>query len=186
MVLKANLELLVDEIGAEIKTLHDVWLPIGGKFGIQDNEINAYGRLSWIDNTNTQDLGNSGVTTLNRNAGGWVLPFDIKLKKMTVFHRNDNADAEAWGWVIASQSKVPASNTVTSTIILNETTDNGGVGFRNYTNIQNQQTILDLSGLANNTITADDLLILGVDCPSAGTSRNVEIFGGYILAERVS
>lgn len=164
--------------------------PLSGQFLLDPNEINGWGAVGPYDNSNNQDLGNSQVTNFNRLAGGLCFPFDVTIDRLYAFHRNNNGSAQAWGWVLASMTKTPGSNTVATNIILNEVTENAGVGPRDYQNNQNQLTDIDLDSLglsvAQRTLTAGDVLVLAVDAPTAVTTNYwVQIQSGYIQLSRV-
>ena len=159
---------------------------LGGSFLLDPNEISGWSHRGTVNDINTMKLGNSQATDLSRFAGGLMFPFDVRLKRFQCFHHNSNAAARAWGWVIAHQTKdaTPAagSNNCSTTIILNEVTDNGGVGPRNYLNNVNQQTDLSFDVV----IPAGDIIVLAVDAPTATTADHyVNILGGYFLFERV-
>lgn len=162
---------------------------VSGSFLLDPNEICGWGVRGPVDDALTTDLGNSQATNPARTAGGYMYPFDVKVKAFRAFHRNSNAVAEAWGWVIFSQNKAATtssgSNTRTSTIWLNEVTDNAGVGPRNYLNNTNQLTDIDLTSL-NIVVPAGDILGIGVDAPTANdTNYYVDVMAGYFLLERV-
>ncbi len=163
-------------------------VPLGGQFRLDtnNNEINGWGSVGPVDDSNTQQIGAVGDTTLSRNAGGIVFPFDVHLRRFYVWHRNNNADAQPWGWVIHRQVKTAASNTVSTTYVLDEVADNGGTGPRDYGNNTNQLADIDLTAVtAAQNIPAGEMIGLGVAAPTAGVNqRNVQIQGGYLLFER--
>lgn len=157
-----------------------------GRFLLDPNEVNGFGQGGFTDETLSRDLGNADATTLTRLSGGFMFPYDIRLDKFRVWHRNNNNSAEAWGWVISKQAKTAGSNAVTTTFIVHEAQSNGNVGPRNYLNTQNQFTDLDLSGLANNTLAAGEVLTIGVAAPTANTTNYyVECMSGMISANRI-
>lgn len=86
---------LSQAIGIDIKKLKTFEKNIGGQYLLDPNEINGLGQLGFTDNTNSLDLGNVGAANLNRNTGGFCFPFDVKIKRLYVWHKNSNADAEA-------------------------------------------------------------------------------------------
>lgn len=171
-----------DQLLEMVKLVPIVW-PLGGEILLDPNEHCGWGPRGPFDDRQTQDLGNVGAN-LNRNAGGLSFPFDVQLSRFRAWHRNSNADAQAWGWRIAVQQKTAASNAVTSSDILNQVSDNGGAGPNDYGNNQNQLT--DVTFATPTTITAGDVLVLGVEAPTANTTnRYVQIQSGYLLLERV-
>ncbi len=163
----------------------EIWWPLGGQFLLDPNEINGWGVVGPLDDSNTQDLGNVGAAPA-RTAGGIVFPFDVHLRRFLSWHRVNNAAAEAWGWVLFHQQKTAASNAVTSNYILDEVADNGGTGPRDYGNNQNQFSDIDLSGVAAaQDIPAGNVITLGVAAPTANTTNYfVQIQAGYLLLER--
>ena len=167
-----------------------LWWPLGGQFRLDTvaNEINGWGSVGPVDDSNTQQIGAVGDVTLSRNAGGLVFPFDVHLRRFYTWHRNNNGDAQPWGWVIHRMVKNAGSNTVSSTYVLDEVADNGGTGPRNYGNGQTQLTDIDLTAVtAAQNIPAGETIGLGVAAPTAGTSqRFVQIHSGYMLFEIVA
>ena len=156
---------------------------LGGQFLLDPNEMNGWGQLGPIDNTNALDLGNVGAANTNRNAGGLVFPFDIKINRLYAWHKDSNNSAEPWGWIMFAQQKNAGSNTVTTTYILDEVADNGGTGPRDYNN-NNQLT--DLSFTTGNILPAGEVLVLGVAAPTAvGTNYYVQIQSGFLELERI-
>ena len=185
MSLQARLTSLISAIGQRSKENREDIYPLGGQFLLDPNEFNGWGNNGPIDNSNTQDLGNVAVANPNRNAGGISFPWDVDLLGFFAWHRNSNGAAEAWGWRIGMQTKNAGSNTVSWVDVISEVADNGGVGPRNYSNNQNQQTSIDLSVLTNNVLTAGDVLVLGVEAPTANTTNYfVQIHSGYLHFRR--
>ncbi|MEM1225953.1 MAG: hypothetical protein AAGJ40_09650 [Planctomycetota bacterium] len=186
MPLQTELASLASTIGVDVGKLLTIAYPLGGQFLLDPNEINGWGGTGPIDNTNSQDLGNVGVANFNRLAGGFCFPFDVQVKRLYVHHRNNNANAQAWGWVIGHSVKTPPGNGITTTYVLDEVADNAGVGPRDYGNNQNQLTDIDLSAAANNNVPSGSILTLAVAAPTAvGTNYYVQIASGYIELERV-
>jgi len=170
-------------VAAQFNAIPNIHFPLGGQFLLDPNEYNGWGILGPYDNTNSQDLGNVGAVP-NRLAGGLVYPFDVKVKRLYAWHYNNNADAQAWGWKLLRQVKTPNSNTVSSVNIMAEVADNGGVGPRDYGNTRNQITDIDLSASA--TVPAGEIIVLGVEAPTAvTTNRYVRVMSGYLELERV-
>lgn len=158
---------------------------IWGQFLLDPNEFNAWGQIGYGDNTNSQDLGNVGAE-ITRLAGGIMYPFDVQLLSFKAFHRNSNANAQAWGWRLARQVKNGGSNTVSFNDIIRECTGAGAtaVAPRDYGNNTTQYTNIDLSATA--TVPAGEVIILGVEAPTANTTNYyVQVFGGYLYLERV-
>lgn len=188
MTLQSRLSDLITSVKGAFTKLEDreVIFTLGGQFLADPNEINGWGVLGPYDNSNTQDLGNSQVTSLNRVAGGICFPYDVEITRMYAWHYNSSAALQPWGWVLASQEKVAGSNTQTTTIILNEVTANNGVGPRDYGDTQNQLTDIDFTGLPNKVIPAGHTIILGLDSPTAnGTNYYSRILSGYLSFRRV-
>lgn len=176
--------------GLDIVKLVPIIIPISGQFLLDPNEINGWGAIGIFDNTNTQDLGNVGANALNRNAGGICFPFDVRIKRLAGWHRNNNAAAQAWGWVLARQSKTPSSNATSNIFMLDESVDRGA-GFegqfnlRDYGNNQNQFT--DLTNFNNDVIPAFEVIVLGVGAPTAvTTNRYVQVQSMFLEFERLT
>lgn len=158
--------------------------PLGGQFLLDSDEVNGWGPIGPYDDTNNQDLGDAGVVTPNRVSGGLCFPFDVKIKRFYVWHQNSSASAEAWGWRLFTQQKVDGSNVVTSIDMVNEVSEGGGVGPRNYLSTVTQLT--DITFTENNTLTAGHVLGLGVSSPTAVTTNYyVRLMSGYIEFERI-
>ncbi len=161
----------------------EILFPRGGQFLLDPNEFNGWGTIGPYDNSNTQDLGNTGGG-INRTAGGLVFPYDVQLERMYAWHQNNNATAQAWGWRIARQAKTAGANTVTSTDILTEVADNAGVGPRDYLSTANQLTDLDLT--TTDLVPAGEVIVLGVESPTAvGTNYYVRLMSGFLQMRRI-
>lgn len=160
--------------------------PVSGSFLIDPAEINGFGSRGWNDEAYTIDLGDTGATSLARIFGGYIFPFDVKLKRFYAYHRNNSALVEAWGWVVASQTKdattTTSSNGSTTYIHLHEVNDNGGVGPRNY-----GSTISNLTDISFDvTIPAFDTLGIAVDAPTAAAANYyVDIMSGFLELELI-
>lgn len=163
-------------------------MPFGGQFLLNPNEYNGWGSIGAGDNTNTQDLGNVGAS-LSRYAGGFLFPFDVELVSFQAWHRNSNAAALPWGWVISKQLKVDNSNSVTTQFILDESTVRAsvlnGLGLRNYLSNSNQYTEFDFS---NDSIIIEkgQILNLSIGAPTAITTNYyVQVMGGVFTFKKV-
>jgi len=157
-----------------------------GQYLCDPNEINGWGVIGFTDNTNSQDLGNVGANNLSRIAGGLSYPFDVRIKRFHAWHQNNNGEILPWGWVMFRQQKNAASNTVTTTFMLDESFDRGTgqFGLRNYGNTTTQLT--DITSFVNDVIPAGDIIGLGVGSPTAvTTNRYVRVMSGYIELERI-
>lgn len=169
--------------GLDLVKLVPIIFPLGGQFLADPNEHNGWGAIGPYDNSNTQDLGNVGTNT-NRVAGGLCFPFDVKLNRFYAWHRNNNVAVEPWGWRIGRQLKTADSNTVSRTSILDEVGDNAGVGPRDYASTENKLVDINLS--ANPAIPAGEVVVLGIESPTAvTTNRYVQIMSGFFEFERV-
>lgn len=158
--------------------------PLGGRFLLDPNEFNAWGSIGPYDDTNSQDLGNVGDTTPARAAGGICFPFDVEIQRFYMWHYNSSASAQAWGWRMLRQEKQDASNAQVSVDLLNEVTANAGVGPRDYGDTTTQLTDIDLS--ANAAIPAGQVIVLGVEAPTApSTNYYVNVMAGYLEFTRV-
>jgi len=156
-----------------------------GQFLCDPNEYNGWGPIGFVDNTNSQDLGNVGAA-ISRVAGGFSFPFDVRLKRFEAWHQNNNNDLQAWGWRIASQSKNANSNTVTFNDLLRECVGDGAtaVAPRNYGNTTTQRT--EIPFVNSDVIPAGDVVVLGVEAPTAvTTNRYVRVMSGFFEFERV-
>ena len=157
-----------------------------GRFLLDPNEVNGFGYRGFTDEVLAFDVGEATAGSLNRNAGGFSYPWDMTLREFRVQHRNSNAAAIGWGWVIAIVSKTAGTNAQTTTFVVHELQDNAGVGPRDYANNTNQETVIDLSSLPNNVLSAGDVLFIGVatDATAPTTNYYVECMSGYIHMER--
>ena len=166
----------------EVLKLMPLFKDLGGQFLLDPNEFNGYGVLGPFDNVNSQDLGNVGAA-VNRLAGGFVFPFDVKLTRFFAWHYNSNAAAQAWGWRIARQAKTADSNVVANVDLLAEVADNGGTGPRDYGNTITRLTDITFVG---DTIPAGEVVVLGVESPTANaTNYYARILAGYLQFQRV-
>lgn len=181
-------DIVITDTNAQPLKSNDRYFPVnwGGQFLLDPNEINGWGVVGFVDDTNNQDLADADATTLTRISGGLRFPFDVRLLRFDVWHRNNSAEAEAWGWVIGKQMKVDASTTQTSTIFLHEVNDNGGVGPRDYGDTINHHTDIDLSNNADAVITAGEVIVVGVASPTAvAENRYVQVMTGLLELERL-
>lgn len=163
-------------------------MPFGGQFLLEPNEINGWGSIGAGDDTNTQDLNDVGAT-LSRFAGGFIFPFDVKLKSFQAWHRNSNATALPWGWVISKQLKVNNSTGVTTEFILDESTIRAsvlnGLGLRNYLNTNSQYSEFDFND-DNIIIEKGQVVNLGVGAPTAITTNYyVQVMAGAFTFEKI-
>jgi hypothetical protein len=157
-----------------------------GQFLLDPNEVNGWGVQGFVDNINAQDLGNLGAANLSRVSGGFVFPFDVRIKRISAWHRNSNNSAEAWGWVVYRQQKTNASNAIVTTFMLDESFDrgNGQLNLRDYGNNQNQFS--DLTSFVNDVIPAFELIGIAVGAPTANTTNYyVQVYGGMVEFERI-
>lgn len=179
-----NFVAAINEVNDRANTIIE---KIGGQLLFDPNEINGWGVVGPIDDTNAQDLGDVGAANLSRLAGGISYPFDVRIERFYAWHQNNNADAQAWGWVLAKQEKQSNSNTVATDYVLDEVADNAGVGPRDYSSTVTQLTDIDLSSATNNVIPAGEVLTLGAAAPTAvTTNRYVRVMSGYLHFTRVS
>lgn len=162
---------------------------IGGQFFLDTGEYNGWGVLGAVDETNNQDLGNVGASSLSRIAGGIMYPFDVRIKRLRLVHANNNANAIAFGWAIAKLTKNNSSNTQTTEWLYDEAFDrtaNGvpnGNGLRNYLNNTNQITDISLDVI----VEAGKVICLMAGSPSGNgdTNRYVRVQSGYFEFERL-
>ena len=188
---------LIDQIAAErvgvtgkvtaedLVKLVPIVVHLGGQFLADPNEFNGWGVIGPFDDTNAQDLGNVGAA-VNRVAGGYVWPFDLRLKRFYAWHRDNNTQVEPWGWRLVRQAKTDNSNTVTNVDMLREVTGVGatGIGPRDYPNTNNQLT--DVTTFADDVLPAGETLVLGIETPTADTTnRYVQVMSGFLAFERV-
>jgi len=185
-ITETELKGFADHLGDQVKQLAVNVVDISGQFLLDPNEINGWGAIGMHDNTNSQDLGNVNAANWVRTSGGFRRPYDIQLLSLEADTYNTNAAAHAWGWAMARQLKTGGSNTVSTTMIINEAIDNGGAGLRDYGNNQNQKTLIDLSANANALVPAGEIVVLGVAAPTAGTTNYyVRVMSGFISYRRV-
>lgn len=159
-----------------------------GQFLLDPNEYNGWGAQGFVDNSNTADLGNVGAANLDRNAGGFFFPFPVKLTGFYASHKNSNGAALAWGWCFYYQTKTAGSNTVTTTFLRDESFNRGDgfFGLRDYSNTQNQETLLSASDFVDTIIPANTVIGVCVGAPTALTTNYyAQVFGGYFQFDRV-
>jgi len=156
-----------------------------GAWLLDPNEHNGWGPRGFVDEANTQDLGNVGAD-YSRVAGGFMYPFDVKILGFKAKHYNSNATAHAWGWRLGYHTWTDSSNVVNTTNLLQEVADNAGVGPRNYLSTTTKGTDLDLS--ANGWVMpAGAVLTVGIEAPTAeATNYYVNVMSGFLLLERVN
>lgn len=177
----------VNALLSKIDELSRFVFPIGGRFLLDPNEFNAWGIQGPYDDTNSQDLGDVGDTTPARVAGGVTFPYDVEIINFHAYHRNNNGGALPWGWRIFKQTKLATpgagSSDVTAVDVLNQINENGGTPPNDYGNTITQKTEIDFT---NVTLTAGEILVLGVESPTAiATNNYVEIFSGFIQFKRI-
>jgi len=184
--LETQLNDLTAEAAQDAGRMHVEYFDLGGQFLCDPNEINGWGAQGPFDNVNSQDLGNSGATALSWIAGGFERPFNIQLRRMVAWHRNNNNAVLPWGWVVAHQTKTADSNAQVTNMVLQEVNNNGGVGPRDYGDNVSQRTDLDLTGLPNSLVPAGNVVVIAVDSPTAvTTNRYVQVMSGWIEYKRV-
>lgn len=161
--------------------------PLGGQYRVRDNQTSGWGTVGPVDDSNTQNLGGMASTNLSRLAGGYMYPYNVRLRSMYAEHRNSSALIEPWGWVIFLQKKTPGTNNRVTTFLVHEPNDNGGVGPRNYGNNTNQSSSIDLTAItAAQDIAPQTLIGLGVATPTtANPDLWVQVMAGYLELERV-
>ena len=161
---------------------------LGSRYLLDPNEINIMGQFGEIDTAHTLDGGNIGSLTWNRLAGGYSFPWDGRLRRFYAQHYNSNAAALAWGWVIAKlDPEFGNAAVIPATYILDEVTDNGGTGPRDYQNNSRQFTDINFVDSAANLIPSGEMVSMGVAAPTAITTNYyANIFTGYLLFERVN
>jgi len=157
----------------------------GGQFRLSANRVNGWGVIGIHDNNNTQNLGNIG-SNYSRLAGGVLFPFDVEVVQLVAWHRNNNADALAWGWELFFQEKTNGTNGRVSTTIISEVADAGGVGPRDYQNSSNQYTDIDLTGVTNKVVSSENVICLGAAAPTAvASNRTVQVMAGCLLVKPI-
>ena len=175
---------LVNAINETLAIAKTEIIQLWGKFLLDPNEINWFTEKWIYSEIYNRNYWTSQSTTINRKAWWVSFPYDVKLNKFHAWHMNSNWAAKAWWWVIWYQTKTAGSNSVTSTIIKNEVTDNWWVWPRNYLNVRNQLTSINLSWWA--IIPAWSVIFLWVDAPTALTTNYyVQIESWYFEFERV-
>jgi len=125
-------------------------------------------------------------TVFNRRTWWFSFPYNVRIKRLHVWHRNTNSQAQPWWWVVHKQSKTLNSNIKTDTTILNQVTNNLWVWPNNYLNVKNQLTDIDISILPNNILLAGEVLSIWIDSPTASPMNYyVDIESAYIEVERI-
>lgn len=158
---------------------------VWGRFLLDPNEINGIWDRWSFEDTHSRDLWNSNAVAFSRRAWWFVFPYDVIIKSFRWWHRNSNAAAEAWGWVVFTQTKTTASNTVVDDVILHEVNDNAWVWPRDYSNNLNQETNLDLSWYTT-VIPAWTVIGMWVSAPTANTTNYyVEVQAWVLEFEKV-
>ena len=166
---------------------------LGGRFLLDTNggvaEINGWGAVGPVDDTNSQDLGNTtDYPTLSRVGGGLMFPEDMRLIRMHVSHYDNNANALRWGWVITRLQK--AATTTAGSNAQTEVSVYSEIGaYRDYTDTQNQLTQLEPADFNNNVILAGEVLNLAVavdETETTDTNRYVQVLGGFMEFEYVT
>ena len=161
--------------------VNTIFQQVSGQFLLDPNEFNAWGTTGFVDNSNTQDIGNVGAG-MTAQVGGLCYPMDVTLKRFYCWHRNSNGAALPWGWRIARQEKNENSTTRTDTDILRECvgTDATAVAPRDYQNASMQLTDVTI----DHVIPAGQTIVLGVESPTAVTTNYyVQMFGGCFVFE---
>lgn len=180
-------DIAIDAAGKPILQKKQFVWSLGSQFLLHPNEMNGWRERGPFDDAITTDLNNIGEDPIGLS-GGLVFPWDVKLLSMFAWHRNSNNAVEPWGWVIFKQQKTAGSNNTNSTFIIDEVTENNGVGTRDYGNDRIQQTNLDLTTKSDvlRTLAAGETLTLAVAAPTTnGSSFYVNIMSGYLLFERI-
>jgi hypothetical protein len=161
-------------------------IPLGAQFLLDPNEINAIGELGPTDQTMSRDVGNVGATNWSRLSGGFVFPWDVKIKGLYVEHYETNNNALPWGWVLAYFKRVADSTAALPvTYVLDEVAANGGVGPRDHNSTNQITDVVDIPA-ANNIVPAKHTLSIGVAAPTANNNNYyVRAMSGHILCQRV-
>ena len=165
----------VDQIvGDAVKASQEIILPIGGQWGIQNNEVNAWGVLGFVDNNNTQDVGNyTNKNTLNSvNFGGYTLPYDAYVVDAHIKFRVNNADVIGFTWMLYEQDKVVGG--------ANPTTLKYESALITPGNNSDQEHNFTAADMVNNNFAAKNVISLAVGCPTQGINRNAQVYGGYV------
>ena len=183
--LGAGLTRLVD--GTVIVTSNPAYdiIDLGSQFLLDPGERNGPGFLGIYDPTHTQDLGNTGATTVAWTMGGIYRPWDMRLWVVDIWYRINSVNAEAFGFFVGHSQKVENSTAAQPiTMLLDEVDDNGGLGPRDPANnlpYHTGQLVIN-SGV----IPAGQMVTWGVEAPTADpTNRYVQIFGGHLIFERI-
>ena len=160
----------------------NIIVPVSGQFFLDNPaggaEINGWADQGPSDNNNNFDLGNTAAyPALNRRAGGLVFPEDMELVRFYAWHRNNNADAADWAWVITRLAKTAGANAQTELSLFSQ------IGAYNaYGNNNNQLTDV-AAGFTNNPIPAGEVVNLAVAVDPAfvgDTNRAVQVQAGYM------
>lgn len=166
--------------------LDEFIFPLGGGWLLDPNENVGWGIAGGpYDDVVTNDLGNVGADYA-RTAGGLVFPFDVELLGFGANYYVNNALAHAWGWRIGYIERTHNSNVVTTTNLLQQVADNGGVGPNHPQSTIHQVDVLDFSSNGW-IIPAGRTIILSIEAPTAdATNRYVYILSGYLYFKRVN
>jgi hypothetical protein len=169
-----------DAVNSDIE---QITFPIGGQYLLSANDYNGWSDLGPYEGGLSQPLGTVGGA-VDRIAGGVAFPFDVRLVRFFAWHYNSDAGALPWGWRVVRQAKVAGSNAVTFENMLDEVGNNAGVGPRDYGDSQNQ--LIDIAAFANDVVPAGEVVVLGVEAPTALSASNyVQIMSGYLQFERI-
>lgn len=158
--------------------------PLGSRYLLAANRFSGWAADGIIDQTMTVNLGSVGGT-IPRAAGGLTYPFDVQIKRLFAWHYNSNGAALPWGWRIARQVKNVNSYAVSHTDILRQCVGTGAsaVAPNDYGNNRQQQTDIDLSG--TDPVPSGEVIVFGVEAPTATGTYNVLVMSGFIEMERV-
>lgn len=168
---------------------HEVF-QVSGQWLMDPNEVNTWGLTGVYDPTNTQDVGNVGLTSVAWAHGGLMFPYDVRLVRFKAVHRINNVDSEAFGWVLLHAEHIEDSTAArVATYLLDEVGDNGGVGPRDYANTRPQiidETASTTGPLSDEVIPAGRTISLGIASPTAiATNRYVQVLSGFLEIARV-
>ena len=176
-------------------------VPLGGRYHIDDqaDDLSGMGILGPYYVTQV-DMGGLASTNLNRTAGGFMFPFDVRIDRVFMDFYQSVADmgVNHWGWLISRVERTRPGNDRETTFVYDERSlgvrsaiDSGWTeadgNNRDYGNNQNQYMDLDLSDEANNVVPSLEVINFSVFHEGTANANNRYIYNlsGFMMVTRV-
>lgn len=184
-----NLQQLIDSL-ATAGGSNEVERVIAGQFQATGGAIKGWGAGGTVDETAFQSLGLVGDANINSIAGGFVFPYDVTIKSVTLKHRNNSNGVGEWGWLFYSFEQTDDSSTITTEFLRDESTARAGVpgpALRDYNDNDWHTTTLTAADFKTYTIPAGHVVGLAVSYPtSADSDGTVDVKAGVIVFEKAN